>query len=259
MVTTCKNCNKKFIGQYCNYCGQSADIHEINYAHIWHEIQHGLFHVDKGIVYTTKQLFTRPGHTIKEYISGKRVKHFKPVAYVLILSTIYVLFAHILKVKTTFDEISVSLDGVEKSKESEIIHVISSSVEWLKEHYAYSMLILLPVISFASYLAFRKSGYNYLKHLILNCYIAGQRMIVFILLLPIVALCPDKQMVSSTENIETLIWVSLMTWTYIQFFDNNKILKNIRLTILSFIYMGIQLIILVIVLAIILSFVLKSS
>jgi len=238
MVTTCKNCNKKFIGHYCNYCGQSADTHDINFKYLWHELQHGIFHLDKGIIHTTKELFTRPGHSIKEYIAGKRVKHFKPVAYIIVLSTIYVLLAHLLHVETTFDEMTVALDGSNKAESNEIIHFIHSAIKWLQEHYAYSMLMLLPVISLSSYLTFRKSGYNYLQHLILNCYIAGQRMIVFILLLPAIALFSNKEAVNVVENIETLIWISLMTWTYIQFFDNNKISKNIRLTIFSYLLFG---------------------
>ena len=257
MITTCNNCNKKFIGHYCNYCGQSADTHDINYSYLWHEIQHGLFHVDKGMIYTTKELFTRPGHTIKEYISGKRVKHFKPVAYVLILSTIYALSAHFLKVKAAFDVISLNLTSDKKEKSNEMVHIINNSVTWFKEHYAYSTLLLLPIISFSSYLAFRKSDYNYLKHLILNCYIAGQRMIVFILILPILAICKNKEVISRIESLETLIWVSLMMWTYIQFFDKNKIFKNISLTLLSYLFMLIQLIILLILAGVTLSLIFK--
>lgn len=246
MVSTCKNCNKKFIGQYCNYCGQPAHTHDINIAYVWHEIQHGLFHIDKGILYTTKELFTRPGYSIKEYIAGKRVKHFKPVAYLIILSTIYVLLAHLLKIEFASGKAYITLNGVGDVKSSEVSDIVTHTIAWIKEHYAYSTLILLPVISFSTYLAFRKSKYNYLKHLILNCFIAGQRTIIFIVALPILAIVKNKEAISIIENIETLIWVALMTWTYIQFFDNNKIFKNISLTLLSYIYLFIQTMILLI-------------
>ncbi len=252
MVHVCKNCNKEFIGHYCNYCGQSADTHKINYNYLWHEIQHGLFHLDKGIIYTTKELFTRPGHTIKEYIAGKRVKHFKPVAYVLVLATIYALLAHVLKIETVFDEMSVGLEKVEEAKSNEFLKTLKGSFDWLKEHYAYTTLFLLPVISFSSYLAFRKSKYNYIEHLILNTYIAGQRIIVFILVLPLLALAKSEQMLSNIGNLETILWVSLMTWTYIQFFDNNTIFRNLLKTIKCFIYLGIQLLLLIIIVTIIL-------
>lgn len=68
MITTCKNCNHNFKGNFCNNCGQTANTHEINFTSILHEIQHGIFHIDKGILYTSKELFRRPGHTIREYL-----------------------------------------------------------------------------------------------------------------------------------------------------------------------------------------------
>ncbi len=82
MTTKCKNCNHDLKGNFCNNCGQTKETHEINFKSILHEIQHSIFHIDKGILYTTKELFIRPGLTIREYLHGKRVKHFKPFAYI---------------------------------------------------------------------------------------------------------------------------------------------------------------------------------
>jgi hypothetical protein len=41
----------------------------------WHDVQHGLFHFDKGMYYSAKELYWRPGHSIREFIEGKRVSH----------------------------------------------------------------------------------------------------------------------------------------------------------------------------------------
>jgi len=248
MKTVCKNCHQQFKGNYCNNCGQSADTHDKNTRYLWHTIEHGVFHVDKGILFTTKELFTRPGHAIREYISGKRITHFNPFTYIIILSSVYALLAHFLHVKIFFDTISTDMSGAEKLKENEMLQLIMSIFMWLKDHFEYSTLFLVPAFSLASYLAFRKSGYNYLKHIILNTYLAGQRIVVFIIALPFLALIKDKEVVSTVEDLETLIWISLMTWTYIQFFDNNKIFKNMLRTLLSYLYLLIMLMIVLIVL-----------
>ncbi|QOG00887.1 DUF3667 domain-containing protein [Flavobacterium sp. MDT1-60] len=34
-------------------------------------------------------MFTRPGHSIREFIEGKRVKHFKPLWLVAVLGALY--------------------------------------------------------------------------------------------------------------------------------------------------------------------------
>lgn len=65
MVITCKNCNHNFKGKFCNHCGQSADTHDINLHFLWHDIQHGLLHFDKGVLFTLKELFTSTGMPLK--------------------------------------------------------------------------------------------------------------------------------------------------------------------------------------------------
>lgn len=249
MVTTCKNCNKKFVGRFCNYCGQSASTAEINKKYLWRELQYGLLPVDRGFLFTTRELFTRPGLAIKEFIDGKRIAHFKPVGYVIILSTVYALLSYLLSRGNTMDEITITTQSP-FLKESELIRHFSDFGNWMKEHYAYSTLILLPVISLSTYLAFSKSRYNFLKHLVLNCYIAGQRTIVFILMLPLFAIFKNTGAISFLENIETLAWVGLTSWTYVQFFDNNSILKNIKLTLLSFVYLFFMAVILLMAMAV---------
>src|SRR5208283_4811746 len=98
MEDNCLNCHHTLTGKYCSYCGQSAATHKINVHFLWHDIQHGLLHIDKGILYTTKELFTRPGHSIREFIEGKRVRHFKPISLVLVLAGIYGLLYHFFKI-----------------------------------------------------------------------------------------------------------------------------------------------------------------
>jgi hypothetical protein len=94
MANICKNCNHTFEGNYCNNCGQAANTHKLTMHFIWHDLQHGLFHFDNGIFYTIKQLVTRPGHTIREFINGKRVRHFKPLTLVVLLATLYGFLYH---------------------------------------------------------------------------------------------------------------------------------------------------------------------
>ena len=111
MVNTCVNCGMPVEGKYCSNCGQSTEEHTINLHFLWHDIQHGLFHFDKGILFTVKELFTRPGHSIREFIQGKRVQHFKPVSLVLILATVYAFLFHYFHINTLGSMITLSGSG----------------------------------------------------------------------------------------------------------------------------------------------------
>jgi hypothetical protein len=202
-----------------------------------HEIQHSILHIDKGILYTTKELFKRPGHTIKEYIDGKRVQHFKPLAYILILSTLYTLLTNTIH-ETSFveDFFRGMMASGEVEKESKLF---VETLQWMNNHYAYTTMIFIPITSLASYLAFMKTKYNYFQHLILNSFIAGQKTVVFLVILPISYFFMDTKE-SGLDDIFTMILVTALTfWTYYQFFNTTTPTKRILSTILAYVLMAV--------------------
>jgi Protein of unknown function (DUF3667) len=250
-MTNCKNCNINFNGNFCSNCGQAANTNEINFKSILHEIEHGLLHIDKGMLYTTKELFHRPGHTIREYLEGKRIKHFKPIAYVLILSTIYVLLTKFSHKTTLIEKVFVVIANGQAEKSGGKLNFLIVFLDWMKNHYSYTTLIILPIISLASYLSFFKTKYNYFQHLILNSFIAGQRTVVFLLIFPFIYFIQDKEIINTINQFKIILGVVLNFWAYYQFFSSTKPLKKILLTILSHIVIVIIVFILISILTVV--------
>lgn len=87
----CKNCSRHYHGKFCPDCAQPASTARINSSWFLHDIPHSVFHIDKGFPFTFFSLFSRPGEMVKEYLAGRRVKYFKPFAYVALMSAICVL------------------------------------------------------------------------------------------------------------------------------------------------------------------------
>ena len=86
---SCLNCNQNIRSNYCDYCGQKASTHRYSVKHfIEHDFIHGVWHVDKGILFTLKALFTRPGHFVRNYIEGKRVNYFNFVSLLILIMAI---------------------------------------------------------------------------------------------------------------------------------------------------------------------------
>lgn len=110
-MITCKNCNNEFEGRFCNQCGQPAATHELNFHFLMHDVQHGLFHLDKGVFFTIKELFIRPGYSIHEYLHGKRAQHFKPISLILVLAGILGLLSHYFHFDMLSDTVQVIGDG----------------------------------------------------------------------------------------------------------------------------------------------------
>jgi hypothetical protein len=173
----CKNCGHTIDGNYCSQCGQKSDVSRITFAAIAQEISESIFQVNRGLFFTIKELFLRPGQSIDDFLHGKRKNHFKPIAYVLTLSTLYFLVTKLTGQNTYLDDFIAGLrSGVSETTSGfELLDIVT----WLAQNYAYAALLLLPVFSLASYLAFFGFGKNYLEHIVLNSYVTGQQAIFY--------------------------------------------------------------------------------
>ncbi|RZJ75627.1 MAG: DUF3667 domain-containing protein [Flavobacterium sp.] len=216
MATTCKNCGNVFEGNYCNNCGQPAKTHSIGASFIAHDLQHGLFHYDMGLLYSARELFKRPGHTTREYIEGKRVRHYKPISMLIVVASLYGLLYHALHIDVFEGQKSDMLD-------------YSQLNDWIAHHYSMITLLLLPVMSLTSFVIFKKQGYNFTEHFILNSFYSTQKLWIRIITLPILYfISAGKPIVMQCLLIVDLL---LMFWCYSEFFVNISRLKVLALSV----------------------------
>lgn len=218
MATTCKNCGHQFIGKFCNHCGQSAKTSRIDAEFLWEDIQHGILHYDKGILYTTKQLFLKPGYVIKDYIEGKRVHHFRPISLTIVLATLYVLVYHFTQVDLLNHE----------SDDSKMIF------DKILEHYYWFVFLTIPIFSWGTALFFRNNGYNFWEYFIFEAFKASQRLIVHLLFLPIIFIINDTATTNYIIKGLILVDFALILWTNLQFFDHLPKLKVAYLSLFSY-------------------------
>jgi len=235
MKIICKNCGNSYEGQFCNECGQKAQTSAINFKYVLNEIGSSVFQLEKGLFYTIKELFIRPGHSIREYLEGKRVKHFRPISFLFLTSTIYALVAYYFDLQTVASDMVDGMIGGLTDDYNDPVAATSNTLifmKWLVAHPAYFALFLFPLFSLASYITFIKSGYNYFEHLILNAYLTGQQAIVYMIFLPIVHMVGETYLVAV---IELACATSLTFWTYITFFKGYSVLSKVLLTILTYV------------------------
>lgn len=238
MSTVCKNCGNVFEGNYCNNCGQAANTHKIDHHFIWHDIQHGLMHYDNGVMYSGIQLFTRPGYAVKEYIKGMRVKHFKPISMAIVLSIVYGLVYHLLG-------INLFADVHDDVFQWEYLN------EWVAHHYYYIVLLSIPFFSLGSYMMFKKHGYNFTEHLIINAFYSSQKLIAGILSLPFLYFYHSHEDISHLSTVLLVVNFLLMYWTYSQVFAGESKINAFFRTLFSYVLSFIMLCIVVTVLLVV--------
>ncbi|MFN7118547.1 MAG: DUF3667 domain-containing protein [Saprospiraceae bacterium] len=225
----CRNCGHKVDGKFCSNCGQNSKVDNINLTTVLNELSEGVFQINKGFFYTLRELFARPGKSLKEFLNGKRKDHFKPIAYVLTLSTLYFLITQVTHQNTWIDDaITGWMNGVTEQNAGAGIPKIAT---WFAKNYAYTTLMLLPLFSLASYLSFLKFGKNYLEHFVINSYITGQQALLYALFA-----IGETFIKSDAVEVLALVVVTLYTcWVFWQFFSEGNRMMNILRSILTYI------------------------
>ncbi len=239
-MKNCLNCGTRIDGKFCSECGQAANTTRINWRHMAEELQYSLLHVNKGMFYTIKAMLTKPGHTVQDYLSGKRVSYIKPFTYLLIWGSVYALIIHFFNVYPD-SEVSSST-----SSDSTIID-FPSFYNFYYGHYSIILLLIIPFYALSSYLLFRRDGYNYIEHLVLYSYIHGTKVIILLFFYPFFYFLHSKYVYDLTQV--TILLYNI--WALAQFIKtrswSNAILKAILSIVLTIIVLFILAVIVVLI------------
>ncbi|NET36693.1 MAG: DUF3667 domain-containing protein [Cyanothece sp. SIO1E1] len=188
------------------------------------EIPNSIFQLDRGFLFTVKELFIRPGHSIRAFLQGKRKPHYKPFAYLIITFTLYSLSSYLMERGTYIDDLlfGFKLRMADDGQSTDV-----PILGWIAKNQIYVTLLILPFFSLASYLAFIRSSYNYFEHLVLNLYLTGQQMIIYLLLGFI--FYKDNAFI----GVPILVGFLYSFWVYYQFFDRKRPLVKMGLMLLA--------------------------
>lgn len=159
--TTCLNCESSTNGKFCSNCGQKTDTHRITFKHfVVHDILHGVWHFEKGLFFTLKEAFLRPGKAALEYISGKRIKYYNVFYLTLIVIGLMLFINH------TQNELSHYYFGTElKSQNNAAGKKMDNFLG------TYSKLIIfsfVPLFAINSFLIFKRKKLNLSEHFIIS-------------------------------------------------------------------------------------------
>lgn len=208
----CTNCSGVTGNNFCSNCGQSVKTGRLNFHYLFHEFQHTVLHADKGIIYTAKELFVNPDKIIRNYIEGKRVNIFKPFGFLIVLATIYGFLSHYLNITYELDFSFVT--GMTDNEMADIKSNYYNIYKVIYSHYSVFSLVSIFPLAFFSRFIFRKSGYNYIEHLVANAYILGQQCLIYTLLIPLFYISSGN----IYFDVATLLTFVYLVWVYVKLF-----------------------------------------
>lgn len=191
-------------------------------------MQHGILHVDKGILFTIKHLLTRPGAFIREYIDGNRAGHFKPVLLVMILGAVAALTGRVVAAgESSVSEAWTGLyDGATDSgrrpdmsaSDARILEVMKSALEWVSGHVPLVLIMLVPVFALAMRAAFHsyRARATYPEWLVISCFMVAQALLAYIIVAVIGRFIPVL------GNFDFLMMIGLQSWAAVRIFSHRR-------------------------------------
>jgi len=77
--------------KYCSQCGQRASVYKVTFGETFQDLVDTLISVDGLLWNTIKLLAVNPGKLFREYLVGRRKSYYKPVAFFVLISVVYLL------------------------------------------------------------------------------------------------------------------------------------------------------------------------
>lgn len=215
----CLNCGAEVSGNFCSECGQSIETHRFHVIHILtHDFLKKVFYYDKGLFYSIKELYTRPGHSVREYIAGKRASHLHYFSLLIVLIILFKLIENV----TSFHY----SDLTTTDKES-----IDFLEEWLKHNTKLFYISLIPIYALVSFLIFKNAKLNYAEHFVINTFRSAALLLLTIMFLILASFIKDNSVLSTINHMISLVMLGYGVWFYYQFFFHyysNKFVLLIR-------------------------------
>jgi hypothetical protein len=150
----CLNCAEMTARNFCSNCGQKTDTHRITLKHfLLHDLLHGVWHFEKGMLFTVREIIVRPGKASLDYIKGKRIGYYNIFYLSLLVIALDVLLIHFAK------GFSVTHNTIQTA----------SSGEAFMDRYGKMFLFCtVPVLSVNARMIFRRLQLNLAEHLIIG-------------------------------------------------------------------------------------------
>ncbi len=172
----CKNCSEVISSNFCPKCGQKSNVDKITIKYIANSVVDSVFQIEKGFLYTQKELIFRPAKSIKNFIEGKRVNFYKPFAYVILMSTITSLLVYLIDLY------------IRANRDVEIIYVDKDSIRYyfalagrfFANYQSVFYFLMIPFVSIFSWIFFFKR-FNFWENIVLNTYLTAQFNILIII------------------------------------------------------------------------------
>ncbi|MBF9221028.1 DUF3667 domain-containing protein [Hymenobacter ruricola] len=216
LPTACLNCDTPLTDKFCAHCGQPAATHRFSMGHLLHEIPHAIWHVDKGILFTLRELVLRPGPTVLGYLRGQRARHFAPLSLLLLVTGVASFLAMKLRLAALGN--SLNPDASAELREAQA-HGAESAMHYMGWIY----VAMAPVIGLFVRRALRRTGLNLAEAMVAVLYVTAAGNLLSLLFMPAYYWVSSGAAYYGVTTGSSLAVISYQGWAYGQLLGETRL------------------------------------
>lgn len=203
---TCLNCESALPrdARFCPRCSQRTDAGRLTAADMARDLMQRFVNVERGPLTFARALLTRPGGIAREYVQGRRRRHYGPFATLVVLAGVQALVLSL----SGFRALSQEVAGV--------------PADLLQRHFNLLQIVQLPLLGVVCAGVFRDARLSLPEHMVLVAYTLSVRGVALSITVPLALLFSS----ASPTLAETLgfwaAWYLYFGWAATQFYRGSR-------------------------------------
>lgn len=188
--------------------------------------------LDRGVLFTGKELLTKPGKMLRGYLAGKRVGYTKPLQFLLIITAITLIsfsrddFERGMKTGMSSGMQSTPGDATKIAQVSEFQQNVA---DFISSHLTLLLLGMLPFVALTAKWFYRKHDVNYAEHFVMSCYLMAGCSIISFPFLTAMHFMGKSTFTPWATGGFLLMYVGYFIWGHLTFFaESNRIWNAIK-------------------------------
>lgn len=196
-------------------------IKRITLAGVFADVISG-FNIERGLIFTIKLLFSRPGYLLRYYFYEGRYRVFNNFRLLILTTAASVLAMYTIAPEDFLLAFGEGYNSVDGSSQVDM----KAYEDWIMDWYNLILWTAIPIYALFSYLFNRKAGFNYAEHMVMQSFHISALNIISLVFVIITALTSQEWMIL----ILLLVAVAYYFWMLINWFEKRSfgfILKNL--------------------------------
>ncbi|MGB3179927.1 MAG: DUF3667 domain-containing protein [Cyclobacteriaceae bacterium] len=203
----CLNCQNGLTGAYCSACGQPARTDRITFGETIRTYLSSAFLIEGKYLVTIRRLITNPGRLYREYLGGKRASYYKPIAFFILNTAIYILIRALLD----YDPLEGRFDNTDVDQSPDALQYTEKAARFMVNNINYILFTLVFAIGVSFKLLYRKR-YYLAEYIAVGFYISGLYILSSIAVMLIITLTGTE-----VSSLQLLLLLLLLLYSYLSF------------------------------------------